>query len=78
MAEEITNEDRIAMAEAYRVYQMLDFYEQAKVPSDFVSFIEANADLGMVVPFETPEEALNANLSEKGRYLVMYMCTFDD
>lgn len=77
MAEEILEEDRIAMAEAFRVYQMLDDEDKEKVPADFVDTLFSEADLTKVKPFKSKEEADNYNFSRKAWYLIMYMCTFD-
>ncbi len=77
MNKELTYEDRVAMAEAYRVYQMLSNRDKAKIPSKFISFIEQNAELGAVKPFKTKSEALKAFISEKANFILMYMCTFD-
>jgi hypothetical protein len=77
MNDELTYEDRVAMAEAYRVYQMLSCREKAKIPSKFISFIEQNAELGAVKPFKSKSDALKAFISEKANYLLLYMCTFD-
>ena len=77
MEEALSYEDRVAMAEAYRVYQMLSFEEKAKIPSDFISFIEENAELGAIEPFKTKTDALKAFVSEKANFILMYMCTFE-
>ena len=74
--EEITPEDKIAMAQAYRFYQMLDCCDQEKIPSDFIETLETFGDFEKVSPFKSAEEALKANLSDKANYLIMYMCTF--
>ena len=77
-AKELTKEDKIALAEAYRFYQMLIYDDQQKIPQDFIEFLKNNGDLDSVKPFESKEDALNAKLSQKANYLIMYMCTFNN
>ena len=74
--EEVTSEDKVAMAQAYRFYQMLDCSDQDKIPKDFVDMLETFGDFEKVEPFKNVDEALKSNLNEKANFLIMYMCTF--
>ncbi len=73
----IEDEDKIAMAEAYRTYEILDEFDQRKIPSDFVETILRYGDLESIKPFKTKEEFDSYDFSQKGKYLLMYMCTFN-
>ena len=73
---EITSEDRIAMAEAYRAYELMTPEDREKVPEDFVNMLLDCGNFDDVKPFETRDEFLNTEFSEKAIYLIMYMCTF--
>ena len=75
-AEELLEEDRIAMAEAYRAFEMLDEYDKDKVPADFVDTLLSEGDFSKVRRFHSKEEVDNYNFSRKAWYLIMYMCTF--
>ena len=74
--QKITDVDKIAMAEAYRVYQLLPLDEQAKIPEDFVDRLVLYVDFKKVKPFKNKEEMMSYNLSDEAMYLIMYMCTF--
>ena len=74
----IEDEDKIAMAEAYRTYEMLDEFDQRKIPVDFVETMLRYGDLMSVQPFKNKEEFDNYSFSQKGKYLLMYMCTFNN
>ena len=71
-------EDKVAMAEAYRVYEMLDEYDQLKIPQNFIETIHRFGDLVNVKPFDSKKEFDDYKFSEKGKYLLMYMCTFNN
>ena len=73
----ITDEDKVAMAEAYRVYELFQDEEKEKIPDNFVETLLYFGDFKKVKPFANVEEMKNANLSLKGKYLLMYMCTFE-
>ena len=73
----VSKEDRIAMAEAYRVYEILEPQEKQKVPPYFIDSILKCADLKAVEPFDSNKSFSIDDLSLKGRYIVMYMCTFE-
>jgi hypothetical protein len=73
----ITDEDRIAMADAYRVYELLSLEEQQDVPEDFINTLLYYGDFKNATPINSVEEALKeGRLSKKAMYLIMYMCTF--
>ena len=73
---ELTDIDKVAMAEAYRVFQLLPLDEQAKIPEDFVDRLILYGDFKKVKPFKNKEEMQNYDLSDEAMYLIMYMCTF--
>jgi len=73
----ISKDDRIAMAEAYRVYEILEPQEKMKVPPYFVNSLLKFADLSVVPPFEEKDSFSIDKLTQKGKYIVMYMCTFN-
>ena len=79
MAEEVEllDEDRIAMAEAYRAFEMLDEIDKEKVPADFIDNLLSEGDFSSVKPFKTKKEVDEYEFSTKAWYLIMYMCTFD-
>ncbi len=78
MAKEVKlkEEDRIAMAEAYRAFEMLDENEKEKVPADFIDNLLAEGDFLSVKPFKTRKEVEEYPFTKKAWYLIMYMCTF--
>lgn len=73
--EELKKEDKIALAEAYRVYELLSGPEQERVPRDFVETLLNYGDLTLVKPLDPNKNLEEQNLSKRGMYLVMYMCT---
>ncbi|MBR6252815.1 MAG: hypothetical protein IKR04_03140 [Clostridia bacterium] len=73
---DILEEDRIAMAEAYRAFEMLDENEKERVPADFVDTLLSEGDFTKVKRFRSKEEVDNYQFSRKAWYLIMYMCTF--
>ena len=75
--EELKNEDKLALAEAYRVYEMLSGPEQEKIPEEFVNVLLNYGDLSLVKPLDPSKELSEQNISKRGMYLVMYMCTFE-
>jgi hypothetical protein len=68
--------DTIAMAEAYRVYELLNDEDKAKIPEDFVNRLLYYGDFKTVKPFESMKVVEDGNISKEGLYLVMYMCTY--
>ncbi len=74
----LQEDDKIAMAEAYRAYEILDYDDREKIPSDFVETILKYGNLLAVKPFASKEEFENYNFSIKGKYLLMYLCTFEN
>jgi len=72
----LLEEDRIAMAEAYRAFEMLDENDKEKVPVDFIDTLLDEGDFSKVKAFETKEEVDEYPFSKKAWYLIMYMCTF--
>lgn len=75
--EELKKEDKLALAEAYRVYEMLSGPEQEKIPRDFVNILLNYGDLTLVKPLDPNKDLSEQNLSKRGLYIVMYMCTFE-
>ncbi len=73
---DITSEDKIGFAEAYRVYETMLPEEKELIPQDFIDKLIEYGDFDEVKPFASKEEALNYDFSKKGLYLIMYMCTF--
>ena len=73
---EFLEEDRIAMAEAYRAFEMLDENEREKVPADFIDTLLYYGDFTKVKKFKSAEEVDNYDFSRKAWYLILYMCTF--
>ena len=73
--EQLKNEDKVALAEAYRVYELLSGPEQEKIPEDFVDALLYFGDLRMVKPLDPNKPLEEQNLSKRGLYMVMYMCT---
>ena len=74
---DLTSQDRIAMAEAYRVYELLSLEEQSHIPQDFVDSLLRYGDFENTTPINSVDEAIEeGRLSKKALYLVMYMCTF--
>ena len=77
MSKEILEvKDTIAMAEAYRVYELLNDEDKEKIPEDFVNRLLYYGDFKSVKPFSSMEELEKGNISKEGLYLVMYMCTY--
>ncbi len=74
----ITAEDRIAMAEAYRVYELLEDKDKEKIPTHFVETLVYYGDFKKVLPFENEKDYENYEMSPKGKHLLMYMCTFNN
>jgi hypothetical protein len=68
--------DTIAMAEAYRVYELMEDHEKEKIPQDFVNRLLYYGDFKKVGPFSSMKEVEEGNISKEGMYLVMYMCTY--
>ena len=75
--EGLEEEDKIAMAEAYRLYECLPIEDKRKIPAKFVDTIFTLGDLETVKRFENRQEINEYKFSEKGKYLLMYMCTFN-
>lgn len=75
--EELKNEDKLALAEAYRVYELLDGPDKEKIPEEFVETLLSYGDLSLVKPLDPAKSLEEQNLSKRGLYLVMYMCTFE-
>lgn len=75
--EKLKNEDKLALAEAYRVYELLSGPEQEKIPEEFVNILLNYGDLSLIGPLDPNKDLENQNLSKRGLYLVMYMCTFE-
>ncbi len=73
----INEEDRIAMAETYRIYQFLNDEEKNKIPHEFIETLVRFGDFLRVKPYGSKKEISMHNISQKARYLVMYMCTFN-
>ena len=73
----IKDDDKIAMAEAYRVYELFQDEEKEKIPEDFIETLLYFGDFKKVPPFASLDEMKKAQLSQKAKYLLMYMCTFD-
>lgn len=73
----VEKEDKIAMAEAYRLYECLPLEDKKKIPQDFVETILTLGDFDSVKKFENRQEIDDYQFTEKGKYLIMYMCTFD-
>lgn len=73
--EELEKEDKLALAEAYRVYELLSDSEKQKVPQDFVDTLLYFGDLRLVKPLDPSKKLADMNLSERGLYITMYMCT---
>ena len=73
----IEDGDKLAMAEAYRLYETLPIENQNRIPSDFINTLLALGDLKSVKRFETRQEIDDYKFSEKAKYLIMYMCTFN-
>lgn len=73
--ENLTQEDKIALAETYRVYELLEDTEKERIPEEFVEMIFNYGDLSLVPPLDSEKKLIDFNLSKQGKYLVMYMCT---
>ncbi|MBO5142455.1 MAG: hypothetical protein J6C46_05580 [Clostridia bacterium] len=73
---EINIDDKLALAEAYRVYEMLNGSEQEKIPSEFVDLLLTHGDLSLIGPLDSQKSLEEQNISKYGKYLIMYMCTF--
>lgn len=68
-------EDSLALAEAYRVYELLNDEDKERIPEKFVEILFSYGDLSLVGPLDPSKSLKEFNLSKRGRYLVMYMCT---
>ena len=75
--EELQKEDKLALAEAYRVYELLDGPDQEKITKEFVNTLFNYGDLSLVKPLDPAKPLNEQGLSKRGLYLVMYMCTFE-
>ncbi len=75
--ETITDEDRIAMAQVYRVYQLLTRDDKAKIPQEFVETLLEHGNFKEVKPFKDKSEINMTAFSQKAKYLLMYLCTFN-
>lgn len=73
--EDLKNEDKLALAEAYRVYELLNDEDKEQIPEEFIEMLLNNGDLSLVKPLDTSKSLKDFNLSKRGQYLVMYMCT---
>jgi len=73
----ITDEDRMAMAQAYRAYELLTKEEKLKIPKTFTDTLLEYGNFKEVKPFKDKSEITVSNLSTKAKYLLMYMCTFN-
>ena len=74
---ELKEEDKLALAEAYRVYELLEDTEKEKIPEEFVQAMLNYGDLSLVKPLDASKPLEEQNLSKRGLYWVMYMCTFE-
>ncbi len=75
--ESVTDEDRIAMAQAYRAYELLTKEDKLKIPKTFVDTLLDFGNFKEVKPFKDKSEMTISDLSTKAKYLLMYMCTFN-
>lgn len=75
MKQNLTLEDRIALAEAYRVYELLEDTEKEKIPPAFVGRLFDYGALDLVPPFDPTKTLKDFQLSERGKYIVLYMCS---
>lgn len=73
--EELKKEDKLALAEAYRVFEILRPEEKEMIPKEFVNTLLDYADLSLVKPLDPTKKLKDQNLSKQGLYIVMYMCT---
>ena len=73
--EELKNEDKLALTEAYRIYEILNDEDKEQIPKDFVEILLNYSDLSLVSPLDPSKSLKEFNLSKRGQYLVMYMCT---
>lgn len=73
--EELKNEDKLALAEAYRVYELLRPEEKELIPKKFVDTLLDYGDLSLVNRLDSSKSLKDLNLSKLGLYIVMYMCT---
>lgn len=77
ISEALNKEDQLALAEAYRFYEILSGPEQEKIPEKFVNALISYGDLNLKGPLNPLKSLEEQNLSKKGLYLIMYMCTFE-
>ncbi len=73
---ELRTEDKLALAEAYRVYEILEGADKDKIPQEFVDSLLYYGDLRLVGPLDPEKSLKEQNISRLGMYIVMYMCTF--
>lgn len=73
--EELKQEDKLALAETYRVYELLSPEEKEQIPDDFVEVLLDYGDLSLVPPFDPLKSLKDFNISKRGQYLILYMCT---
>lgn len=67
--------DKRALAEAYRVYEILKGPDKDKIPYEFVEMLLYYGDFRLVPPLDPEKSLEEQNISKNGMYLVMYMCT---
>jgi len=73
--EDLKKEDKIALAETYRVFELLNGPSKERIPREFVEILLDYGDLNAVPPFDAEKSLKDFNLSKRGKYLIMYMCT---
>lgn len=71
----LEKEDRLALAETYRVYELLAPEEREQIPDEFVQMLINYGDLSLVPRLDPTKSLKDFNLSKRGQYLVLYMCT---
>ena len=72
---ELRAEDKLALAEAYRVYEILEGADKDKIPEEFVDSLLYYGDLRLVGQLDPKKTLKEQNISRLGMYIVMYMCT---
>lgn len=72
---DLNMEDKLAFAEAYRVYEILNGPDKDRIPSEFVDALLYYGDLRLVGPLNPEKSLKEQNISKLGMYIVMYMCT---
>ena len=72
----LEQEDKLALAEAYRIYEILSGFDKDKIPTKFVETMLKYGDLRLVKPLDPSKSLKEQNISKKGMYLALYMCTF--